>query len=65
MYNIDTSYRHAPFCYYSSSYGHPYVADELYERIVEWIKVVNISVDWRAVQQDAVTATEIHSERAV
>jgi len=64
VYNIDTSYRHAPFCYYSSSYGHPYVTDELYERIVEWIKVVNISVDWRAVQQDAATVSDLHSAQS-
>lgn len=53
IYKIDTSYRHAPFTYHSSSYGHPYVSDELFERITEWIRRVNISVDWASVVQSA------------
>jgi len=58
IYKIDTSYRHAPFTYHSSSYGHPYVSDELFERITDWIRNVNISVDWASVVQNANDLTQ-------
>ena len=52
IYNLDKAYRQPPFCYYSSTYGHPYVTDSLFERITEWVKDVNVSVDWKAIQQN-------------
>ena len=37
----------------NKSYKHPYVTDEMYERITSWVRNVNVSVDWASVVHSA------------